>query len=77
MGQLGVRPALREQGIGSGLILTVEEAARRDGARDLALDTAEPAVHLTEWYQSLGYRFVEFANWDMTNYRSVIMSKTL
>jgi hypothetical protein len=43
----------------------------------MALDTAEPAAHLIAFYNRLGYRFIEHAQWRMTNYRSVIMSKTL
>lgn len=77
MGQLGVRSDFRMHGLGTELMGTVEKAARHDGARELALDTAEPATHLIEWYERLGYRFIEYADWEMTNYRSVIMSKTL
>jgi hypothetical protein len=29
------------------------------------------------WYTQLGYRHIEHADWGHTNYRSVIMSKTL
>ncbi|MBW1796697.1 MAG: GNAT family N-acetyltransferase, partial [Deltaproteobacteria bacterium] len=46
-----------------------------DGASELALDTAEQATHLINWYERLGYRFIEYVDWDVTNYRSVIMSK--
>jgi len=47
------------------------------GASEIALDTAEPATHLQDWYISRGYRPIEFAQWAHTNYRSIIMSKPL
>ncbi len=77
MGQLGVEPRLRGQRIGTKLICHVEKVALEDGADELALDTAEPATHLINWYQRMGYRFVEHVQWNVTNYRSVVMSKTL
>lgn len=43
----------------------------------MALDTAEPAQHLRDWYTSLGYRLVDYAQWPGKTYRSVIMSKRL
>ena len=58
-------------------MLHAETCAERDGAAELALDTAEPARHLIDWYTRLGYRFIEYAQWDVTNYRSVVMSKRL
>ena len=77
VGQLAVEPALQRQGLATQLLKRVEETARQDGAAELALDTAEQARHLIEWYERRGYRFIEYADWEVTNYRSVIMSKTL
>ncbi len=76
-GQLGVEPDYRNKGIGSLLISHVEKFAQKQGVSELALDTAEPAKHLIDWYEKLGYRFIEHCQWKMTNYRSVIMSKKL
>lgn len=42
---------------------------------ELALDTAVPATHLIDRYKRLGYRTVAHYQRDVTNYRSVIMSK--
>jgi len=75
--QLAVEPKLQQQGIATRLIDHAEKTARDDGALELALDTAEQATHLIEWYERLGYRFIEHADWDVTNYRSVVMSKRL
>jgi GNAT superfamily N-acetyltransferase len=77
LGQFGVEPSLQRDGIGAGLMAAVENLARADGAHEIALDTAEPAAHLVEWYASCGYRFIEYAQWRGKRYRSVIMSKAL
>ncbi|MEO6012805.1 MAG: GNAT family N-acetyltransferase [Devosia sp.] len=76
-GQFAVQPALQAKGLGRRLVGLVEERAALSGAAELALDTAEPATHLVGWYGRLGYRFIEHRQWSHTNYRSVIMSKTL
>ena len=76
-GQFGVDPDLQKNGLGRRLLDQVEVLAAASGARELALDTAEPATHLVGWYTRLGYRFIEHAQWQHTNYRSVILSKTL
>jgi GNAT superfamily N-acetyltransferase len=76
-GQLAVEPALQGRGIGRLLIDHVEAMAVECRVNELALDTAEPARHLIEWYQRLGYRFIEYVQWEVTNYRSVVMSKAM
>lgn len=76
-GQFGVEPSLQGDGIGSALLNHVESRARELGAVELALDTAKPATHLIELYQRKGFRIVDEIQWDVTNYRSVVMSKRL
>jgi GNAT superfamily N-acetyltransferase len=76
-GQFAVHPRRQRQGLGSRLIGMLERETVVRGGRELALDTAEPAHHLRRWYEKLGYRFIEFADWSTTNYRSVILSKPL
>jgi ribosomal protein S18 acetylase RimI-like enzyme len=76
-GQFAVDPAQQRRGIGSRLMDLAEEKAREAGAKEIALDTAEPAIHLIELYQRRGYRFIEYAQWRGKSYRSVIMSKSL
>jgi len=75
--QMAVEPEYQGQGIGRRLMDYVEEFARADGAQELAMDTAETAHHLIEWYARRGYRFIEHCQWEVTNYRSVVMSKRL
>ena len=75
--QFAVDPQIQGRGIGLRLLRDVERRAIASGAHEVALDTAEPARHLVDWYTGLGYRFVEHAQWSHTNYRSVILSKRL
>jgi GNAT superfamily N-acetyltransferase len=77
LGQFGVEPSRQRGGIGARLMAAVEDMARADGAREIALDTAEPAAHLIDWYARCGYRFIEYAQWKGKRYRSVVMSKAL
>ncbi len=76
-GQFAVEPELQAHGYGGQMMAHVEACARRDGAAELALDTAESAAHLIAYYSRRGYRHVGHAQWNVTNYRSVIMSKAL
>ena len=77
IGQFGVLPELQSTGVGSALLESIEQNAFEDGAEELALDTAEGASHLRSYYSKRGYRFIEYTDWEVTNYRSVIMSKSL
>jgi GNAT superfamily N-acetyltransferase len=76
-GQFGVDPAHQRQGIGGRMIRLVERDVARAGFKELALDTAEPAIHLIDWYQRLGFALVGHWKWGGANYRSVLMSKEL
>jgi len=76
-GQFAVEPRLQANGLGRRLVALVEQRAIATGAGELALDTAEPATHLVAWYGRLGFRQIEHAQWSHTNYRSVIMSKSV
>jgi GNAT superfamily N-acetyltransferase len=76
-GQFAVRPDLQRRGIGLRLLQHIEQHARIQGATELALDTAEGATHLCQWYDRLGFRFIQHVSWHDTNYRSVVLSKPL
>jgi GNAT superfamily N-acetyltransferase len=78
LGQFAVEPDVQGMGIGSAMLRHVENRAHETGASELALDTAESADHLIKWYEKRGYRFIDYVDWrPLTNYRSVILSKTL
>lgn len=70
-------PALQRQGIGSRLMDIVEARACERGVAELALDTSEHAEALIAMYARRGDRFIEYSQWDVVNYRSVILSKRL
>ncbi len=75
--QFGVEPQLQGRGIGQALVSTCEAWARENGFRELALDTAEPARHLVQFYSRLGFGPVGSVQWSGKVYRSVVMSKAL
>ena len=76
-GQFAVDPDCQGRGFGNEMLTHVESRAHDSGIEQLALDTAESASHLIEYYARHGYRFVEHVQWPDTNYRSVVMSKSL
>lgn len=76
-GQFAVDPEFQKQGIGEKLIEIAEKLAVHDKAKEITIDTAEGAEELINYYKKRGYRFVGFAKWDVTNYRSVMLSKKL
>lgn len=75
--QFAVHPNFQGTGLGRRLMDFVEEYGARQGAEEMALDTSEHAEHLISIYKKRGYRLVEYVQWDVTNYRSVILSKSL
>jgi GNAT superfamily N-acetyltransferase len=77
VGQFAVRPTHQSAGIGGTLLRLAEERAREKGVAALGLDTSEHAARLISLYQAKGYRFIEYSQWQVTNYRSVIFGKVL
>ncbi len=75
-GQFAVDPQMQGLGLGGQLIKLVEDLATKDGAKEITIDTAEGA-DLVNFYSKKGYRFVAYAQWKQTNYRSVLLSKKL
>ncbi|GJM18230.1 MAG: hypothetical protein DHS20C14_04430 [Phycisphaeraceae bacterium] len=76
-GQYAVDPAWQGRGVGSGLLDASIVAARGRGFRELACDTSEHAEALIALYTRRGFRPVGHADWDVTNYRSVVLSLAL
>ncbi len=77
LSQFAVEPRLQRRGWGSELIRHLEARARELGAAELSIDTAEGAAHLIALYERRGYRHIGYAQWEHTNYRSVLLSKRL
>ena len=63
--------------MGGKLIEFVEQHAKADNAKDISIDTAEGAIELINFYSKRDYKFVGYAQWEETNYRSVMLSKKL
>lgn len=77
-GQFCVDPECRGLGIGDRLLAQVEDRAREEGYRVLALDTSELADHLIALYSRRGFEIVDNHDWRPgVNYLSVIMAKLL
>lgn len=76
-GQFAVEPGWQKQGIGSLLINHIECFALAEGNHSMSFDTAESAGHLIDYYTRKGHEFDSYHQWDMTNYRSVVMKKAL
>jgi GNAT superfamily N-acetyltransferase len=76
-GQFAIHPSLHGKGLGSQCMDFIEAQARLHAAQELALDTSEHATDLIAMYQARGYAIVSSVQWDVTNYRSVVMSKKL
>jgi GNAT superfamily N-acetyltransferase len=76
-GQFAVDPDQQRKGLGSKLMDFVEQRACELGALELALDTAEGALHLVRLYTRRGYRFIGFIQHHGKTYRSMVLSKTL
>lgn len=77
MHQFAVEPELQSTGIGSTLLEFSENWVKKQGIKNLALDTSEKAQHLIDYYKKRGYQEVDSIQWEITNYKSVILSKTL
>lgn len=74
-GRFAVSPRFQGLKIGSKMMEVIESRARELGFLELALDTSEHADHLIKMYEERGYRFIEYHQWNITNDRSVVMSK--
>ncbi len=75
--QFAVDPALQGKGLGILLLDLVERRARELNLREIALSTAERDEQLVAFYRRRGYRDIEPFDWGVTNYTSLIMSKSL
>jgi len=74
-GKFAVDPEYQKTSLGSIMMDFIEERAVLDGKKRIVLDTSEKALHLIDYYEKRGYKYVHHWQWPDVNYRSVIMSK--
>jgi GNAT superfamily N-acetyltransferase len=75
--QLAVEPAWQGRGLGSQLMAWAEAWAAANGYAEIAIDTAESAAHLVDYYARRGFRRVDDVQWPGKRYRSVVLSRSL
>lgn len=75
--QFAVKTKFQGMGIGRFLMDMIENRAKELGAVEITLDTSEHAHHLIEIYKARNYKIVGDDSWETTNYKSVLMSKSL
>lgn len=73
----GVDPLHQGRGIGGMLLRAVEQRAAELGKSEIALSYAEPDTKLAGFYAHRAYRFIQHWQWPYTNYRSIILSKSV
>lgn len=77
IGKFAVEPALQMHGLGSKLMDFVESLAIKRNKKRVVLDTSEKALHLIDYYNNRGYKYIHHWQWPDVNYKSVILSKEL
>lgn len=75
IGQFGVLPELKKNGIGTLLMQHCENLARQEAYVGIQLDTAIPSQHLVDWYQRLGYHIIGKEHYEGKTYDSYIFEK--
>lgn len=75
--QFAVDPVAQGKGIGKDLLYSCETWAINHSFNELAIDTAEQAAHLINFYASLGYTYVTSTQWPGKVYKSVVLRKLL
>ena len=77
LGQLAIAPRLKGSGLGSIIMDFCEQLANDEKYEAVQLDTAQPALHLVEWYKRRGYKIVGEKHWEGKTYDSYVFEKTL
>ncbi|MFI7539522.1 GNAT family N-acetyltransferase [Streptosporangium sp. NPDC049376] len=75
--QLAVAPSRRGTGLGSRLLTLAETRIADLGSSRVMIDTSSQAADLLAWYGRHGYSSIGTWKWDVTNYDSVVLAKSL
>jgi GNAT superfamily N-acetyltransferase len=77
LGQLGVDPTRRGEGIAAALWAEGLTWAINQGATTMGIDTAIPAAHLLSVYRGWGFEPAGEVHWEGKTYDSAVMLRTL
>ena len=75
--QLAVLPAYRGNRLGHALLTLAEQRIAELGGTQAVIDTSSLATDLIAWYERCGYAELGRWRWNVTNYESVVLGKTL
>lgn len=75
--QLAVDPRWRGAGLGSALLVLAEDRLAALGCDAVVIDTSSEAGDLIAWYERKGYEAVGRWRWQVTNYDSTVLRKSL
>lgn len=75
VGQFAVKTQFKKNGFGNFLMDYCENLAKTEGFDGIQLDTAQPAVHLVNWYLKRGYSIVGETKWEGKTYESYVFEK--
>lgn len=77
LSQFATDPIYQGNGYGKMLFKAAVDYCRSLGCKAVTLDTSEKATDLIQRYQNWGFEIIDHVQWDVTNYRSVVMAKLL
>lgn len=75
--QLAVVPEYRGTGLGNDLLCLAEKRIAELGGNEIVIDTSSLASELIAWYERRGYVAVGRWRWSVTNYESIVLSKSI
>ncbi|WP_426404004.1 GNAT family N-acetyltransferase [Streptomyces sp. R-07] len=75
--QLAVEPSQRGTGLGQRLLTLAESRIAALGSTQVVIDTSSQATELVDWYHRRGYAPIGTWRWDVTNYDSIVLMKSL
>ncbi|MBS1721455.1 MAG: GNAT family N-acetyltransferase [Armatimonadetes bacterium] len=77
LGQFGIEPSHRGQGVGRALMKACEDEAMRQGRSHIACDTVAANEELVAYYRANGFQPVGHHQWPGKTYLSVVLLKPL
>ncbi|MDV5145440.1 GNAT family N-acetyltransferase [Streptomyces sp. SBC-4] len=75
--QLAVAPSHAGCGLGTRLLTLAESRIAALGQENVVIDTSATAAVLLRWYRRHGYTPIGTWRWSVTNYDSIVLTRTL